>query len=62
MHLKKLFLKQMKKLGYKYQFKEIDKKLSKKIYNKKNVINIIDVKFKFVKKLLIKLLINQINI
>ena len=37
----------MKKLGYKYQFEEIDKNLSKKIINKKNVINIIDIEFKF---------------
>ena len=46
---KKLFQKQMKKLGYKYHFKEIDKKLSQKIYNKKGVINIIDIDFNFKK-------------
>ncbi len=46
---KKIFLRQMKKLGYKYQFNIIDKRLSKKIYYKKNLINIIDVDFKFAK-------------
>ena len=39
----------MKKLGYKYHFNEIDKKLSQKIYNKKGVINIIDIDFNFKK-------------
>ncbi len=46
---KKLFEKQMKKLGYKYYFREIDNKLSHKIYNKKSVINIINVDFNFKK-------------
>ena len=46
---KSIFLEQMKKLGYKYQFKTIDKRLSQKISNKKKVINIIDVEFKFIK-------------
>ena len=46
---KRLFLRQMKKLGYKYQFNLIDERLSKKIYYKKNLINIIDVDFKFAK-------------
>ena len=46
---KDIFKKQMKKLGYKYQFEEIDKNLSKKIINKRNVINIIDIKFNFKK-------------
>ena len=46
---KSIFLEQMKKLGYNYQFKTIDKRLSQKISNKKKVINIIDVEFKFVK-------------
>ena len=32
---KSIFLEQMKKLGYKYQFKTIDKRLSQKISNKK---------------------------
>ena len=45
MHLKKYLLKQMKKLGYNINFKEIDKKLSSKIYNKNKEINIIDVEF-----------------
>ena len=39
----------MKKLGYRYYFEEIDKNLSKKIITKKNVINIIDIKFNFKK-------------
>ncbi len=42
---KKLFEKQMKKLGFKFNFEEIDKDLSKVISNKKNVINIINVDF-----------------
>ena len=46
---KSLFIKQMKKLGFKYSFKEIDKKLSSKIYNKKKEINIIDVNFNHTK-------------
>ena len=46
---KKIFLKQMKKLGYNYKFEVIDKDLCKKVSNKKRVINIIDVKFKYVK-------------
>ena len=43
---KKLLKKQMKKLGYKFDFKEIDKNLSKVIVNKKKIINIINVEFK----------------
>ncbi len=46
---KKIFKQQMKKLGYRYYFEEIDKNLSKKIITKKNVINIIDIKFNFKK-------------
>ncbi len=46
---KKLFEKQMKKMNFSYQFKEIDKNLSAEIINKKNVINIINVDFHFVK-------------
>ena len=46
---KKIFLKQMKKLGYNYHFNLIDKNLTEKIYNKNKIINIIDVEFKFVK-------------
>ena len=46
---KKIFKQQMKRLGYNYQFNLLDKKLSKKILNKKKVINIIDVEFKFTK-------------
>lgn len=46
---KKIFEQQMKKLGYKYEFEEIDKNLSKKINNKSNVINIIDIQFNFKK-------------
>ena len=46
---KKIFLKQMKRLGYNYQFNLIDKKLTRKIINKKKMINIIDVEFKFSK-------------
>tara|TARA_Y100001958_G_C21227569_1_gene553017 strand:+ start:379 stop:1344 length:966 start_codon:yes stop_codon:yes gene_type:complete len=46
---KKIFLQQMKKLGYNYQFNTIDKKLSKEIFYKQKVINIIDVEFKFIK-------------
>ncbi len=46
---KKLFNKQMQKLGYKFQLEEVDKKLSKKVYNRKNVINIINVEFNFTK-------------
>ena len=46
---KKLFEKQMKKLGYDFKFNEIDKDLSKKIINKKKIINIINVDFNFVK-------------
>ena len=46
---KKLLEKQMKKLGYKYHFNEIDKNLSYKIFNKKNAINIVNVDFNFKK-------------
>ena len=46
---KKIFQKQMEKLGYNYHFKEADKNLSKKVFNDRNVINIIDVKFSFTK-------------
>ena len=46
---KKIFGQQMKKLGYEYQFEQIDKNLSKKINNKTNVINIIDIQFNFKK-------------
>ena len=46
---KDIFNQQMKKLGYKFKFEEIDKNLSKKIINKRNVINIIDIKFNFKK-------------
>ena len=46
---KKLFINQMKKLGYKFNFNEIDKKLSNKILIKKKTINIIDVDFNFEK-------------
>ena len=46
---KKIFKQQMKRLGYNYQYEEIDKNLSKKINNKKKVINIIDVQFNFKK-------------
>ena len=46
---KKLLEKQMKKLGYKFRFKEIDKDLPKKIVSKKGVINIINVDFNYEK-------------
>ena len=46
---KRLFKLQMKKLGYNFQFKEIDKELSENISDKKKVINIINVKFNFTK-------------
>ncbi len=46
---KQLFTKQMKKLGYKFKFNKIDKKLSSKILIKKKTINIIDVDFNFEK-------------
>ena len=46
---KRIFEKQMKRLGYKYHYEEIDKNLSKKINNKRKVINIIDIKFNFKK-------------
>ena len=46
---KKLFEKQMKKLGYNFNFREIDKNLSKVIENKKKIINIINVDFNNVK-------------
>ena len=46
---KQLFTKQMKKLGYKFKFNKIDKKLSNKILIKKRTINIIDVDFNFEK-------------
>ena len=46
---KKLFTKQMNKLGYKFNFNEIDKNLSSKLLLKKNIINIIDVNFNFKK-------------
>ena len=46
---KNLFKKQMKKLGYKFNFKEIDGDLSKLIVNRKNIINIIDVDFNYSK-------------
>ena len=46
---KKIISQQMKKLGYKYHFKEIDKNLSKKITNKKKVVNIIDIQFNYKK-------------
>ena len=46
---KKLLEKQMKKLGYKFNFKEIDKDLPKKIVSKKRVINIINVDFNYEK-------------
>ena len=46
---KKIFEMQMKKLGYKYQFKNVDEKLLKKISNKKKIINIINVEFNFIK-------------
>ncbi len=46
---KKLFESQMRKLGYNFQFKEIDKNLSNKIIIKKKLINIINVNFNFKK-------------
>ena len=42
---KKLFENQMKKLGYKFNFEEIDKDLSNVVINKKKIINIINVDF-----------------
>ncbi len=44
---KKLIEKQMKKLGYKFIFKEVKIDLSEKIFNKKKTINIINVDFKY---------------
>ena len=46
---KKLFIKQMKKLGYKFTFNNIDKDLSGEILIKKKIINIIDIDFNFKK-------------
>jgi len=46
---KNIFKQQMKKLGYRYYFEEMDKNLSKKIITKKKIINIINVQFNFKK-------------
>tara|TARA_Y100000022_G_C13198939_1_gene351738 strand:- start:88 stop:1050 length:963 start_codon:yes stop_codon:yes gene_type:complete len=44
---KKLFINQMKKLGYKFNFTEINKDLSNNIFINKKIINIINVDFNF---------------
>tara|TARA_B100000674_G_C37911864_1_gene948979 strand:+ start:469 stop:1437 length:969 start_codon:yes stop_codon:yes gene_type:complete len=46
---KKIFKQQMKKLGYKFYYEDIDRNLTKKINNKRKIINIIDVQFNFKK-------------
>ena len=44
---KKLFIRQMNKLGYKFRFNLINKNFDNICLKKRNVINIIDIKFKF---------------
>ena len=58
---KKLFIKQMNKLGYKFKFNLINKNLDNIYLKKRNTINILNINFKF-KRLLIKFQNRQINI
>ena len=46
---KKLFIKQMNKLGYKFKFNLINKNFDDICLKKRNVINILDINFKFKK-------------